>query len=357
MGTSSGDRTPELPRETEHYVDQGDGAVQCQVCPRTCKIPKGGRGVCQVRENRDGKLYLRTYGQVVATHVDPIEKKPLFHVAPGAKVLSVAAKGCNLQCDFCQNYPIAIEHDDAPELEMPPVELVDRATATDIDGIAYTYTEPTIFLEYALDTMRKCPDDTLQVLVSNGYMRPETVETLTPHLDAINIDIKGDTTFYREHGGIPDPAPIFKTAEQFADRDVHLEVTNLLIPGENDVEETIRERMEWLRDEVGRNVPVHFSRFHPAYQLQDVPPTPVETLERAMQIARESGLNYVYCGNVPGHGSESTYCPGCGSLLIRREGYAITELHLSDRSCPQCGEAVPILGSAQGLSVDRRRGR
>lgn len=342
-------------RETEHYERRAGGTVQCQICPRTCVIPDGESGVCEVRENHDGSLFLTTYGKTVSTCVDPIEKKPLFHVAPGADVLSVAAKGCNFACDFCQNYRIAIEYDDVSETDRPPVTLADWVAREDIDGLAYTYTEPTIFLEYALDTMQAAPDDALQVFVSNGYMSPKTVETLVPHLDAINVDIKGDREFYREHAGVPDPEPIFNTIEQFAASDVHVEVTNLIIPGENDDEDSIRERMQWLAEDVGQDVPVHFSRFRPAYKLQTPSPTPIETLERAMEIAREEGLKYVYCGNVPGHESETTYCPACERALIKREGFAVEAIDLDDGACPECGHSIPLRGSPQGVSRGRRR--
>jgi len=343
------------PRETEHYDQVGDGTVRCRVCPRTCVVPEGERGVCGVRENRDGRLYLTSYGRAVSTSIDPIEKKPLFHVAPGADVLSVATKGCNLQCDFCQNYRIAIEYEDVPEHERPPAELAGRIEVGDADGLAYTYTEPTIFMEYALDTMRASPDDALQVFVSNGYMRPETVDTLAPHLDAINVDIKGDREFYREHAGVSDPEPIFETVERFAEKDVHVEVTNLVIPGENDDETSLRERMAWIAEDVGTETPVHVSRFHPDYKLTDVAPTPIETIERAVEIATEAGLEYVYSGNVPGHESESTYCPGCGRLLIERKGFAVRSIDLEDGACPQCGREIPIVGSPHGPSDGRRR--
>lgn len=342
-------------RETDHYDRRDDGAVQCLVCPRTCVVPEGQRGACGVRENRDGRLVLTTYGRAVSTTVDPIEKKPLFHVAPGADVLSVATKGCNLECDFCQNYRIAIEHEGVPEASRSPATLADRVAEGDVDGLAYTYTEPTIFMEYALDTMRAAPDDALQVFVSNGYMRPEIVDSLAPHLDAINVDVKGDREFYRKHAGVPDPGPVFETVERFADRDVHVEVTNLIIPGENDDEESLRERMQWLAEDVGRDVPVHVSRFHPDYKLQDVPPTPVETLERAVEIASEEGLRYVYCGNVHGHESESTYCPDCGRLLIHREGFAVHEIDLDDGACPDCGHEIPLCGTPRGPSSGLRR--
>lgn len=355
MPSTPDDTAEPSARKTEHYDRQDDGTVRCRVCPRTCTIPPGERGLCTVRENHDGRLYLRTYGRAVSASVDPIEKKPLFHVAPGADVLSVAAKGCNLGCDFCQNYRIAIEHEGVREVDRPPRTLADRVRTEDIDGIAYTYTEPTIFLEYALDTMRVAPEGTLQVFVSNGYMRPETVETLAPHLDAINVDIKGDRAFYREHAGVPDPEPIFETVEAFAERDVHVEVTNLLIPGENDDEASVRERVRWLANDVGVDTPVHFSRFHPDYKLEDLPPTPIDRLERAMEIAREEGLRYVYCGNVPGHESESTDCPDCGHVVVRREGFAVRAIDLEDGCCPTCGHEIPIRGGPRGVSDGRRR--
>lgn len=355
MTSTPGEETAPRPRDTEHYEQLDDETVRCQVCPRTCVIPAGERGVCEVRKNREGELHLTTYGQAVSSSVDPIEKKPLFHVAPGADVLSIAAKGCNLKCDFCQNYRIAIEHQGVREMDLPPDDLADRVADDDIDGLAYTYTEPTIFLEYALDTMQVAPEDTLQVFVSNGYMNPETVDSLAPHLDAINVDIKGDTAFYRDHAAVPDPAPIFETVEQFAETDVHVEVTNLLIPGENDDDESLRERAQWLAEDVGVDTPVHFSRFHPDYQLQDVPPTPIERLERAMEIAHEEGLNYVYCGNVPGHESESTYCPDCGTVVVKREGFAVREISLADSACPNCGHEIPIRGEPRGVSDGNRR--
>lgn len=342
-------------REAELYDRIDESTVRCRVCPRTCVIPDGERGVCGVRTSREGRLYLETYGRAVSTAIDPIEKKPFFHVAPGAAVLSVATKGCNLQCDFCQNYEIAIEHGNVRASHRPPETLVDRLDGSGVDGIAYTYTEPTIFVEYALDTMRAAPDDSLQVFVSNGYMSEETVEAIAPHLDAINVDIKGDREFYREHAGVADPGPIFDTVEAFADRDVHVEVTNLIIPGANDDDETIRDRMRWLYERIGPDVPVHVSRFYPAYELRDVPPTPIETLERAMRIAREEGLRYVYSGNVPGHGSESTRCPDCDRTVIRRNGFAVRAIDLEDRACPGCGHDIPILGSPRGESSGRRQ--
>ncbi|MFB6117986.1 AmmeMemoRadiSam system radical SAM enzyme [Halosegnis sp.] len=342
-------------RETEHYERDGK-TVRCGVCPRRCVVPPGEQGVCGVRENHDGRLLLTTHGQAVSASVDPIEKKPLFHVAPGASVLSIATKGCNFACDFCQNYRIALEYDEADVTEMTrsPETLAARVGG-DVDGLAYTYTEPTVFMEYALDTMRAAPPSALQVFVSNGYMTTATVDTLAPHLDAINVDLKGDAAFYREHVGVPDPDPIYETIERFREHGVHVEVTNLLVPGENDAEPAVRERLRRLRDIADTDLPLHFSRFHPAYQLQDRRPTPVDTLERALDVARELGFDYVYCGNVPGHESESTHCPGCGRLLVRREGFAVRELALADGTCPDCGHEIPLVGEPRGTTRGRPR--
>jgi pyruvate formate lyase activating enzyme len=336
-------------RDVELYERQADDTVRCTVCPRRCVIPAGKRGFCGVRENRDGRLVLTVYGEAVASHVDPIEKKPLFHVAPGARVLSIATRGCNFACDFCQNYRIALEHEGVRGESLPPERLVERVGREGLDGLAFTYTEPTIFLEYALDTMRQSPGDSLNVFVSNGYMTREAADLVGPHLDAINVDLKGDADFYRRRCSVPDPEPIYDALERLAAHDVFVEVTNLVIPGENDDEETVRERIRWIRDHLGADTPVHFSRFHPDYRMRDVPPTPIETLERLMDVARDEGMRYVYCGNVPGHESETTYCPDCGDPVIVREGFAVREKHLGpDHTCANCGATIPLRGDPVG---------
>ena len=343
-------------RDVERYDRLEDDGVRCRICPRTCVVPPGERGFCRVRENRDGRLVLTTYGRAVSTAVDPIEKKPLFHFAPGSRVFSVAARGCNLRCDFCQNYPIAIEHEGRSERDRPPARLAADVEREDCAGIAFTYTEPTIFLEYALDTTAELSADRYAVFVSNGYMTDETLEVLAPRLDAINVDLKGDAAFYRDHCGVPDPEPIRETLETLAEYDVHVEVTNLLVTDANDDPESVRERMRWLRSTLGSETPVHVSRFRPAYGMDDVPPTPIDRLERALEIAREEGLEYVYCGNVPGHEAESTYCPDCGALVVEREGFAIRSYDLEDGGCPRCGHEMAFAGLewARGTSSGRR---
>ncbi len=282
-----------MPDRTVDLADMLDtGAIQCRVCPRTCVIPPGEQGSCGVRTHHDGELVLESYGRNVSTAIDPIEKKPLFHFAPGSAVLSIATRGCNFACDFCQNHEIALEGTQHCERSLSPATIATQAKER--GGIAYTYTEPTIFLEYAYDTMQATGVETYNVFVSNGYMSQETATQLGPHLDAINVDIKGDTEFYRTHCGVPDPAPIYRAIETLADYDVWIEITNLLVPGENTDEDTIHERMAWINETLGPDTPVHFSRFYPNYELTDLPPTPIDTLEEAMTIAREEGLRYVY---------------------------------------------------------------
>ena len=342
---STGVREPTHAREVELY-DRLDGdSVRCRVCPRSCVVPPGERGFCRVRENRDGEFVLVTYGLAVSAAVDPIEKKPLFHFAPGSRVLSVAARGCTLRCDFCQNYRIAIEHDDVPERARAPAQLVSAIDDEDCGGIAYTYTEPTVFLEYALDTMAETSEEHYSAFVTNGYMTPETVDLIAPRLDAVNVDLKGGDAFYRDRCGVPDPTPIYETIEALSERDVHLEVTTLLVTDENDDPDDIRERMRWIRSTLGPETPVHVSCFHPAYKMYDVPPTPIERLESALEIAHDEGLEFVYCGNVPGHEAESTYCPDCDALVVEREGFTIRSYDLEGGGCPRCGCEIPIAGT------------
>lgn len=349
-----------VPRDVSQVTELASGALRCTVCPRQCVIPPGERGHCGVREHRNGSLVLLTYGKSVSAAVDPIEKKPLFHFAPGSSVLSIATRGCNFACDFCQNHQIALEHTNRQGRSLPPETLARRLQDGAPAGIAYTYTEPTVFMEYAYDTMQAVPPDAYNVFVSNGYMTPETARKLGSQLDAINVDIKGDTQFYRDHCGIPDPSPIYDALDVLADQDVWIEVTNLLVPGENTDMEMIAERMDWIVETLGPDTPVHFSRFHPDYELTDLPPTPIDTLEEAMTVAENAGLRYVYCGNVPGHEAESTYCPNCDTLVIERNGFTIQSYNLVEGACPSCGHEIPIAGStwtAGETTRSRRRRR
>ncbi|OKY78174.1 MAG: Pyruvate-formate lyase-activating enzyme [Candidatus Methanohalarchaeum thermophilum] len=331
-------------KETAFYEKLEDNYVRCNICPRRCEIKEGGRGFCKVRENVGGTLFSLVYGRSVSTSVDSIEKKPLFHFAPGSRAYSICTVGCNLKCDFCQNYRISRGWKEIKGKKESPSEVIENAMSNKSDGIAYTYTEPTVFYEYARDIMLESKD-LYNVFVSNGYMSDKVINELSKNLDAINIDIKGNEKFYSEHCGINDIEPIFNSAKRFKENGVWVEITNLIIPGENDTPEDFKRISRWIRDNLGQETPLHFSRFSPYLELREKPPTDISTLEKAMEISNKVGMDYVYCGNVPGHQSESTYCPNCDKELITRRGFSITNLDLNrDMSCPQCGKKISIAG-------------
>lgn len=327
------------------YDKLDNNEVQCNVCERRCKISEDQKGFCNVRKNRNGKLFSLVYGKSISTSVENIEKKPFFHFAPGSRALSMATVGCNFKCKFCQNWQISQEYGDIKGKEYTPSELVQMAKNYRADGIAYTYTEPTVFLEYSYDTMKESETALYNVFVSNGYMTEEVIDKISPHLDAINIDIKGDRKFYREMCGVPEMETVKNTAKRFKERGVWVEITNLIIPGYNDEEYKIEKMVDWVRDNLGKETPLHFSRFHPQYKVKDIEPTPIETIERAIKIAKGEGMYYVYGGNIPGHKSESTFCPNCGRILIKRNGFKIKEFNIEkDMRCPYCNEEIDIKG-------------
>ena len=317
--------------------------VRCALCAHRCTIEDGQRGLCGVRENRGGTLYSTVYGRLISRDVDPIEKKPLFHFLPGTRAYSIATVGCNFTCLNCQNHTISQyprEHNGRILGEaFSPHEVVAEAKALGCQSIAYTYTEPTIFFEYALETARLAHEEGLKnVFVSNGYMTPEASEILAPHLDGINIDLKGvsDDFYHKIVGG--NVRPVLHSIEYWFQISVWIEVTTLVIPGLNDDPEAIRWTAEAIRG-VSPTIPWHISRFYPAYHLANVPPTPVATLEEAARIGADVGLRYVYIGNVPGEGEE-TRCPACGETAIRRLGFMVKANLLQEGCCPHCGEAI-----------------
>jgi pyruvate formate lyase activating enzyme len=332
-----------IPRLAMHWEELTENVVHCHLCPNNCLIKPGARGVCGVRENRDGKLYTLVFGLPCAVHIDPIEKKPLFHFLPRSSVLSIATAGCNLRCKFCQNYDISQRKpEELQNFRLGPKEVVQMAKKRRTPSIAYTYSEPTIFYEYMLETAKLAKKAGIKNTIhSNGYINPEPLRKLCPYLDAANIDLKGFTDqFYREltFGRLQ---PVLRTLKILKEEGVHLEITNLIIPTKNDDLVVIKRMCEWIRDSLGRDVPVHFSRFWPKYKLTNLPPTPVEILERARDIAIQVGLKYVYIGNYPNHQAESTYCPNCGKLLIQRVGYHILQNRVTDGKCKYCGEEIP----------------
>lgn len=310
----------------------------CRLCPQACVIKEGEVGKCSVRKNVGGKLVSLSWGKVIAQSLDPIEKKPLFHFWPGSMVYSIATPGCNLRCRFCQNWLIS-QKCGLPEETVEPGEIVAAAKRNRADGIAYTYTEPTVFVEYALDVAKLAREEGLyNVWISNGMTNPEPIKVISRLIDAVNIDIKGNDEFYRKFAGGVGVKPVLKAVEEFHRRGVWVEVTNLLIPGLNDSEKDIRGVVDFVAG-LDREIPVHFSRFSPDFLMKDRPPTPVETISKAVKIAREK-LDYVYAGNVS-HEAESTRCPECGELIIGRRGFT---LHTVRGKRCKCGKEIPIVG-------------
>jgi pyruvate formate lyase activating enzyme len=332
-----------------------DGSVRCGVCAHRCLVRPGRYGICGVREDRAGQLISLAYGAVVAMGIDPIEKKPLFHVAPGSTAYSIATAGCPFHCRFCQNWEIAQGPRlglDLPAQRMAPAEVVEQALQHGAQSVAYTYVEPTVFLEYALDTARLARQAGLRNLfITDGYATPEAVSLLAPVLDAANVDLKSfDDGFYRKVCGAR-LAPVLDSIVAMRREGIWLELTTLIIPGHNDDDGELRALTGWMMDNLGAETPWHVSRFFPAYRWLDVPPTPPGTLRRAADLGREAGLRHVYVGNAAELGLEDTYCVGCGRLLIERRGYRV-RVHLAgDGTCPACGRTLAGRGLAgEGVS-------
>lgn len=329
------------------YQREKDNKVKCYLCARRCRIGDGAKGFCLVRENRGGILYSLNYGKAVSACVDPISKKPLSHFNPGSYVLSVAAAGCNFRCEFCDNWMISQEKEVAGK-DFPPEEIVKAAKTSNCQGISYTYTEPTIYMEYAKDTAKLAKQAGLfNTFVTNGYLTPEAVKTIAPYLDAATVDFKagGDPAFYKSYSAVPSVKPIYEALKELKLNGVHIEITNLVIPKTGDSMDKIREMATWIKEYLGQDTPFHLLRFHPDYKMTTTQATAVEDLERAYLMAKSEGLRYAYIGNVPGHPAENTYCPNCDEAVIKREGFEITKWNLtSDMHCPVCGEKIPIKG-------------
>jgi len=326
-------------REALYYEKEQKGWVRCNLCPHHCHIGPGKVGICRVRKNIEGKLYSLNYGKVSSIALDPIEKKPLYHFHPGKPILSVGSFGCNFRCQFCQNWQIA-QLTEVPAREITPEQLVDIAQKQSYNiGIAYTYNEPSIWYEYVLECCKLAKKRGLKnVLVTNGFIESEPLEELLPYVDAMNIDVKGYTQDFYKDLVFGNLAAVKNTVER-AQKSCHIEITTLLIPGRNDKEEEVRALAEWLSS-LSRDIPLHFSCYFPNYKL-DLPPTPVETLKKARGLAKLY-LNYVYIGNVIDEEGNSTYCPKCGEVLIRRSAYRIQKCYLKGR-CENCKSPISIV--------------
>ena len=338
------ENTEPAAREALLYDRQADGSVVCNLCAHRCVIRPGRSGICGVRENRDGTLVTLVADRVVGVEIDPIEKKPFFHFLPGSLAYSIATVGCNFHCLFCQNWEISQwprEYAASVPGELTtPREIVAAARATGCRSIAYTYTEPTIFFELALDTCRLAAAAGLKNLfVTNGYMTPEALDVIAPVLHAANVDLKSfsDRYYRKVCGALRDP--VLQTIRAMHERGIWVEVTTLLIPGHNDSDEELQALAGWLAS-VDRNMPWHISAFFPAYKMTDVPPTPQRALLQAARIGEQAGLRYIYIGNVPGDHWEDTICPACDRRLVHRRGFTVFSNDVTDARCPACHSAV-----------------
>jgi len=325
-------------KEAMFYNKLENHKVKCFLCAHRCLISEGKRGKCSVRENREGTLYSLVFGKIISMNIDPIEKKPLFHFYPASTSFSIATVGCNFRCVHCQNYDISQypkEHDDIPGEYVTPEQIVSAAERAGCKSISYTYTEPTIFFEFAYDCARLAHKKGIKnVFVSNGYTGPEAAKAIAPYLDGNNIDLKGDDEFYKNICGAK-LQPVLDTIRLMKSLGIWVEVTTLIIPSYNDSEDVLRWIAEFIKS-VDPAIPWHVTQFYPTYKLLNQPRTSLKTLRRAREIGFETGLKYVYEGNVPGEGGENTYCPSCGELIIERAGFYIKQSRIKDSKCFKC---------------------
>lgn len=325
-------------KEAAYYEQVGDGQVRCLLCPKECMVKEGKRGFCRVRSNQEGKLYSDVYEHILACHLDPIEKKPLYHFHPGRPILSVGTRGCNQRCQFCQNWEMV--ETDTPGTYMTSDELVSMADRGGSIGLAYTYNEPFIWFEFVIECAEKVRKKGLEnVLVTNGYVNPEPLEELLPYVDAMNIDVKSmDPEFYHEVCS-SSLEPVLDTCRKVK-KTCHMEITNLLIPTLNDSDGLIEELVDFVWS-LGPDTPLHLSAYYPCYKMT-IEPTPPATLRRAYEIARAK-LDYVYLGNVRDEDAGTSYCPGCGNAVVERDGYITRPVGMKGASCASCGDDLPFI--------------
>jgi pyruvate formate lyase activating enzyme len=341
-GASCADCHAPVPKGEAAKGHRKAAPVKCLLCAHGCVLKDGERGLCRARLNVRGQMRTLTYGRPIAEHVDPIEKKPFYHFLPGVQAYSLATAGCPLRCRFCQNWEISqASPEDYGDGYVPAGALANRAREIGAPVLAFTYNEPTVFVEYFTDMAREARKHGIRsVLVSCGFMNEAPLTEMIEVLSAIKIDLKGfSEDFYRRVSGA-ELRPVLRSIRQVAKAGRHLEIVNLVVPTLNDSPRDLDELCRWVAGEAGPDVPLHFTRFHPDYQLLNLPPTPVATLERAREVALKHGLRYPYVGNVPGHPGNHTYCPGCGKIVIERTGFFLASKHLKDGACAFCGRAV-----------------
>ena len=327
------------------WEKEGDGRILCKLCPRYCHLHEGQRGFCFVRQNIGGQMVLTTYGRSSGFCIDPIEKKPLNHFYPGTSVLSFGTAGCNLGCKFCQNWDISKSREiDRLTDEASPEKIAQAAKELGCRSVAFTYNDPVIFAEYAIDIAKACHEIGIKtVAVTAGYITPEARREFYQYMDAANVDLKGFSEDFYKNITLGALQPVLDTLEYLKhETNVWFEITNLIIPGENDNDEEIHAMTEWIRDHLGVDVPLHFTAFHPDFKMLDKPNTPAQTLTRAREIALSKGLHYVYTGNVHDPLGSSTYCPNCKTLLLQRDWYVLGEYHIKDGQCVSC--EAPVAG-------------
>ncbi len=342
----------------EYLIREADLAKenQCLACARKCKLFEGARGFCGVRGFYKGKLWVLNYGRFIAFNLDPIEKKPLYHFYPGNVAFSLGTTGCSWACKYCINYDIS-QRRKIEGVFIPPEELLEIVKSykeklnLDTAIVTFTYNEPSIYAEYSYDFAKLAKKEGIKITwVSNGYLTDEAIDYAAKFLDAITIDFKGNgnNEFARKYISIPSYEPVFQAVEELYKKGVHVEITDLVVPKVGDNLEDARKLAKFIYDVMGEESNIHFLRFHPMYKMKDLPPTDVETLEKHAQVAKEEGVTYVYIGNVPGHHLENTYCPKCGYPVIKRYGFEVYEVNLTeDNRCPKCGYKLPIIGKAR----------
>jgi pyruvate formate lyase activating enzyme len=343
---------------TVHWHRLADGRVQCDVCPRACRLHEGQRGFCFVREREGDEIVLTTYGRSSGFCVDPVEKKPLNHFLPGSPVLSFGTAGCNLGCRFCQNWDISKSREiDTLAAAAGPEQLAETAKRLGCRSVAFTYNDPVIFMEYAMDVADACREAGIKtVAVSAGYMNPAPREEFYRHIDAANIDLKAFSEKFYEKVTFARLDAVLSTLDYLRGTDVWLEITTLLIPGQNDGDDELRRQCDWLLEHLGTDVPLHFSAFHPDFKMRDIPHTPPETLSRARRIALDAGLRFVYTGNVHDPDGQTTRCPGCARPVVVRDWYDLRAYHLTDDGhCVHCGTRLPGVFDGPAGDWGRRR--
>ncbi|MEM0074462.1 MAG: AmmeMemoRadiSam system radical SAM enzyme [Candidatus Micrarchaeaceae archaeon] len=345
-----------MEKEANLYEQLTNNKVMCTACARRCIIPDGSHGFCYVRQNKAGKLYLENYGTLAAIQLDPIEKKPFFHFWPGTYVLGVGTSSCNFGCLFCQNHNISKDKE-ITGYDLSPMELVDLAIKQKADGIAYTYNEPAIFIEYALDTAKLAHEKGLyNVFVTNGYLTKEAIDKMKGNIDAAVVDFKGNGSekFVNKYMAVPSIEPIKEALVYMKRAGIHIEITDLIVPEVGDSLEECDKLTKWIHDTLGAETPVQFTAFFPDYKMLYLYSTPNETLMKHYEVAKKNGLNYVYIGNVPGNKYENTYCPNCGAKVIGRYSFGITEYNIDDKgACKKCGYKIFIDGK-RAKKIERR---